>query len=61
VLRFTDDVVRNVKAADGVFDDVAARLTNQQLTELLILIGYYMMVSRFLENTGVEIEDTPAA
>lgn len=61
VLRFADDVVKNVKAEARLFDDVAARLTHQQLTELLILIGYYMMVSRFLENLGVEIEDAPAS
>lgn len=60
VLRFTDDVVKHVRARDELFADVAARLTHQQLTELLILIGYYMMVSRFLENTGVEIEAAPA-
>ena len=59
VLRFTDDVVKNVRAEGTLFDDVASRLSHQQLTELVILIGYYMMVSRFLENFGVEIEDTP--
>jgi 4-carboxymuconolactone decarboxylase len=61
VLRFTDEVVKNVKASGPVFDDVAARLSHQQLTELLILIGYYMMVSRFLENLEVEIEEAPAS
>jgi 4-carboxymuconolactone decarboxylase len=60
VLRFTDEVVKNVKASDKLFADVAAHLSHQQVAELLILIGYYMMVSRFLENTGVEIEEKPA-
>jgi 4-carboxymuconolactone decarboxylase len=57
VLRFTDQVVRQVKADAAAFDEVAAHLSHRQLTELLVLIGYYMMVSRFLENLEVEIEE----
>lgn len=62
VLRFTDDVVLNVKAGQALYDDVAARLSEQQCAELIVLIGFYMMVCRFLENLEVEIEDiVPAA
>jgi alkylhydroperoxidase family enzyme len=59
VLRFTDAVVLNVKAGDTLFHQVAERLSHQQMVELLLLIGFYMMVSRFLENTEVEIEPAP--
>jgi alkylhydroperoxidase family enzyme len=60
VMRFTDVVVKEVKAPDALFDEVASRLTLRTLSELLLTIGFYMLVSRFLENTGVDIEDQPA-
>jgi alkylhydroperoxidase family enzyme len=56
VLRFTDEVVRDVKASDGAYEAVAAQLSHRALAELLLTIGFYMMVCRFLENLEVEIE-----
>jgi 4-carboxymuconolactone decarboxylase len=60
VLRFTDDVVRNVKASDRNLKAVGAFLSPGALVELLLTIGYYMMVCRFLETTGVEGEEGQA-
>jgi 4-carboxymuconolactone decarboxylase len=57
LMRFTDGVVREVKAPDELFDAVAERLSHRTLSELLLTIGFYMLVSRFLENTGVDIEE----
>jgi len=59
VMRFTDDVVRNVRASDATFDPLRALLSYQELEELVIVVGYYMMVSRFLETFDVELEDAP--
>jgi alkylhydroperoxidase family enzyme len=56
VLQFTDEVVRDVKASDAAYEAVAARLSHRELAELLLTIGFYMMVCRFLENLEVEIE-----
>ncbi len=56
LLRFTDSVVLSVKAPQPQFDAVQAALSARQLTELLMTIGLYMMVSRVLENLEVEIE-----
>ena len=60
VLRFTDDVVRNVKASDKNLKAVQAFLTPGAIVELTLTVGYYMMVCRFLETTGVEGEDGQA-
>ena len=60
VLRFTDDVVRNVKASDKTLKAVQAFLSPGAVVELTLTIGYYMMVCRFLETTGVEGEDGQA-
>ncbi len=60
VLRYTDDVVRNVKASDKAFKAVQAFLTPGALVELTLTIGYYMMVCRLLESMGVDGEDGQA-
>jgi alkylhydroperoxidase family enzyme len=59
VMRFTDDVVRNVRASDATWMPLAAHLSHRELQELVVTIGYYMMVSRFLETFDVDIEDAP--
>jgi alkylhydroperoxidase family enzyme len=60
VLRFTDDVVRNVRASDKNLKAVQAFLSPGALVELTLTIGYYMMVCRFLETAGVEGEEGQA-
>ena len=56
VLAFTDDVVLNVRASDATFEPIRARFSLCELEELLLTIGYYMMVSRFLETLDVDLE-----
>lgn len=60
VLRFADDVVRNVKASDKNLKAVQAFLSPGAVIELTLTIGYYMMVCRLLETTGVEGEEGQA-
>ena len=59
VLRFTDSVVRDVKAPEPLFKEVAAMLPHQQLIELLMTIGFYMLASRISENLEIDIEEVP--
>jgi len=56
VLGFTDEVFHHVKAPDAMFDAMRARLSTRALAELVLTIGFYMMVCRFLENFEVDIE-----
>lgn len=56
VMRYTDDVVANVKASTALFDELLAQLDHRRMAELTLTIGFYMMVSRFLENFEVDIE-----
>ena len=60
VLRYTDDVVRNVKASDRTLKAIQAFLSPGAVVELTLTIGYYMMVCRFLESMGVEGEEGQA-
>lgn len=58
VLVFTDAVVRDVKASCAVFDALSLELPPQQLMEIVMTIGYYMLVCRVLENFEVDLEDS---
>jgi alkylhydroperoxidase family enzyme len=56
VLNFTDEVVINVRAGDAALAGVRRHLADEQVLDLILVIGYYMMLSRFLETTGVELD-----
>jgi 4-carboxymuconolactone decarboxylase len=58
VMAFTDDVVANVRAGDATFDPLLTALGPKALQELTVTIGFYMLVSRFLETFDVDIEET---
>ena len=59
IIRYTDEVVLNVKAPDALFNELLAQLDKRRIAELTLTIGFYMTVSRFLENFEVEIEPKP--
>jgi alkylhydroperoxidase family enzyme len=57
VLTFVDDVVRNVRASDATLAAVRRHLDDTQVADLILVTGFYMLISRFLETTGVELDD----
>jgi len=57
VMRFTDDVVQNVRAGDATFLPAREALGDKALQELTVVIGFYMLVSRFLETFDVDIDE----
>jgi alkylhydroperoxidase family enzyme len=59
VLRFTTEVVRDVRASDEVFTQMTQRFSPQEIVELIIAIGFYMTMARLMETTGIDLE--PAA
>jgi alkylhydroperoxidase family enzyme len=56
VILFTDDVVANVRAGDETFTPLLERLSVREVQELVMTIGFYLAVSRFLETFDVDIE-----
>jgi alkylhydroperoxidase family enzyme len=56
VLRFTDEVVRQVRASDATFAQMRREFSPREIVELILAIGYYMMIARLLETTGVDLE-----
>jgi alkylhydroperoxidase family enzyme len=59
VMDFTDDVVKNVRASDKTLAGVRRYMNDRTVADLVLLIGCYMTVSRYLETMGVPLE--PAA
>ncbi len=59
VLVFVDDLVKNVRASDTTLAGVRKHLSDTQVVDLIMVSGFYMMISRFLETTGVEIDEQP--
>lgn len=56
VLAFVTDVVRNVKASDETFAAVGRFLSHREIVELVVTTGYYMLIARLLETTGVDLD-----
>jgi alkylhydroperoxidase family enzyme len=56
-IAYVDDLVANVKAGDATFAPALAHFSTEQLQELTLVTGYYMMVCRFLETFDVDIEE----
>ena len=56
-LEFTDHLVANPSPDEQFVESARAMFGMEGLAELVLLIGYYMMVCRFLETFGVDIEE----
>jgi hypothetical protein len=56
-LRFTTEVVKNVKASDATMEAMRKTFTDRQIVEFIILIGSRMIYCQIAENGGVAPED----
>lgn len=57
VLRYTDEVTKNIRVKDDTFAAVRSFLNEEGMVELTTTIGYYGMVSRILEAFQIELEE----
>ena len=60
-LMYTDCLLNMPKPPLTRLRPVLAHFGSEKTQELTLLIGYYMMICRFLESFGVDIEDEEAA
>ena len=58
VLRFTDEVTRDVRVSDATFQDLAALLPAQQLVELVLATAFYGLAARVMEVFQLDLEAT---
>ncbi|HTA32229.1 MAG TPA: carboxymuconolactone decarboxylase family protein [Solirubrobacteraceae bacterium] len=59
ICRVADEVSRDVRLSDEALEQIVERYGPREAAELILLVSYYNMVSRFLESTRVEIEQEP--
>ena len=59
ICRVADEISREVRLSDDALAQLIDRYGPREAAELILLVSYYNMVSRFLESTRVEIEDQP--
>jgi 4-carboxymuconolactone decarboxylase len=59
ICRVADEVTRDVRLSDEALEQIIDRYGPREAAELILLVSYYNMVSRFLESTRVEIEEEP--
>lgn len=59
LIDFADAIVATTTASDELFDAVSAEYDDSQLVELVLLIGFYMMVGRVMNTFQLEIETEP--
>ncbi len=55
-LKLTDELLAAPRASDATLAAMRAHFSDRELCEAVITIGFYMMVARFLETTGVDLE-----
>ena len=55
-LRFTREVVVDVRASDAALADVRKHLSNREIVELILMTGFYTTLARLTETLGVETE-----
>lgn len=57
LVAMADDLHADDKVSDLTWAGLAERWTETQLIELLVLAGFYRLISGFLNSAGVELED----
>lgn len=57
ICRVADEMSLNVRLSDDTLEQIIFRYGPREAAEVILLVSYYNMVSRFLESTRVELED----
>lgn len=60
LLRFADELLAGPRASDEALAAMRAVFSDREVCEAILTIGFYMMVARFLETTGVDLETANA-
>jgi alkylhydroperoxidase family enzyme len=55
-LRFTREVVVNVRASEAALAEARRHLSDREVVELILMSGFYIMLARLTESLGVETE-----
>jgi hypothetical protein len=58
---FTDEVMQLIEATDQTYDAAKRHFSDRALTEILYVIGTYMLIARVIRTGRVPLDDKPAA
>jgi alkylhydroperoxidase family enzyme len=58
---FTDEVMQLIEATDQTYDAAKKHFSDRALTEILFVIGTYMLIARVIRTGRVPLDDKPAA
>jgi 4-carboxymuconolactone decarboxylase len=58
-LEFVEDIVANVRASERSLDGLRQHLSDAEVVDLIAVTGFYMLICRLLETTGVELDSDP--
>jgi alkylhydroperoxidase family enzyme len=61
MLRFVREVVELVKASPEALADARKYFSDREVVELILMSGFYIMLARLTETTGVENDESRAA
>ena len=61
VLAFVDECVAGIRVSDVTFAAVTSVFSPRDIATMLILIGHYMTVARFIATLGIEVDPAPSA
>jgi alkylhydroperoxidase family enzyme len=61
VLRFTDEVVRDVGASEATLAALSAHLSPREIVELVLAVGFYMTVARLMETAKIDMDAAQGA
>ena len=59
LLRFAREVIENVRADEATVKAANGYFTSQEIVEIIVTCGFYMMLARLTETTRTDI-DPPA-
>lgn len=59
LIEFTDAVITTSTAPDRLFEEIHREYGDSKTVELVLLIGFYMMVGRVMNTFEVDLEDGP--
>ncbi len=60
VLQLTDELLAAPRASDETLAAMRRQFSDREVCEAVFTVGFYMMVARFLETTGVDLESSGA-
>jgi alkylhydroperoxidase family enzyme len=57
VLVCASELVGDVRPSDATFAALQKHFSEREIVELILAVGYYMMLARLMETTGIDLEE----